>query len=142
MWVKTTSYLLAREKNMKDVGKLLEIEALLENLMKKNCQGGILRFKILFFSKLYENLSISMIIAKLGIQKTNFAIMTAALEKEGCIVIKKSNLDRRCRVIELTEKGQEELDAYLKDVELSLEPISPEVDYAIETLNKYMNKII
>ena len=127
---------------MKSIGKLIEIEALLENLMKKKCQGGILRFKILFFSKLYENLSISMIITKLGIQKTNFAIMTAALEKEGCIVIKKSNLDRRCRVIELTEKGKDELDRYLNDIESDIEPFSPEVDYAIDILNKYMNKII
>ena len=127
---------------MKRVRDLLEIEALLENLMKKNCEGGILRFKILFFSSLYENLSISMIISKLGIQKTNFAIMTAALEKEGCLVVKKSSLDRRCRVVELTEKGRQELDDYLKEIDKQLEPTSPEIDYAIETLNKYMNKII
>ena len=89
---------------MKRASNLIEVESLLENLMKKNCKSGILRMKILFFSRLYENLSISMIIEKLGIQKTNFALMTASLEKEGCLVVKKSNLDRRCRVIELTEK--------------------------------------
>lgn len=127
---------------MKNIGNLIEIEALLENIIKKKCKGSILRFKILFFSKLYENLSISMIITKLGIQKTNFAIMTSSLEKEGCLVIKKSNLDRRCRVVELTEKGEEELNEYLKEIDKMLEPSSPEVDYAIETLNKYLNKIV
>ena len=127
---------------MKRASNLIEVESLLENLMKKNCKRGILRMKILFFSRLYENLSISMIIEKLGIQKTNFALMNASLEKEGCLVVKKSNLDRRCRVIELTEKGNAELDAYLKDIDKQLSATSPEIDYAVETLDKFLNKII
>ena len=65
---------------MKRIEKLIEIESLLENLMKKKHPGGILRMKILFFSRLYENLSISIIIEKIGIKKTNFALMTRALE--------------------------------------------------------------
>ena len=68
--------------------------------------------------------------------------MTAALEKEGCIVVKKSNLDRRCRVVELTEKGNNELDGYLKELDRALDATSPEIDYAIEILSKYLNKII
>ena len=127
---------------MKRANSLIEVESLLENLMKKNYKGGILRIKILFFSRLYENLSISMIIEKLGIQKSNFALMTAQLEKEGCLIVKKSNLDRRCRVIELTAKGNEELDNYLKELDKSLGATSPEIDYAIEILGKYLNKII
>ena len=127
---------------MKRASNLIEVESLLENLMKKNCKSGILRMKILFFSRLYENLSISMIIEKLGIQKTNFALMTEKKKKEGCLVVKKSNLDRRCRVIELTEKGNAELDAYLKDIDKQLSATSPEIDYAVETLDKFLNKII
>ena len=127
---------------MKRASNIIEIETLLENLMKKNCEGGILRFKILFFARLYKNLSISMIIEKLGIQKTNFALMTSTLEKEGCLVVKKSNLDRRCRVIELTEKGEKEIDDYLGEIEKSIEATSPEIDYALEILNNFLNKII
>ncbi len=127
---------------MKRASNLIEIESLLENLMKKNSKSGILRMKILFFSRLYENLSISMIIEKLGIQKTNFALMSSSLEKEGCLIIKKSNLDRRCRVIELTEKGNKELDEYLKEIDKILAATSPELDYAIEILGKYLNRII
>ena len=56
---------------MKRAEKIIEIESLLENLLKKNREGSLLRMKILFFSSLYENLSISMIIEKLGIKKTN-----------------------------------------------------------------------
>lgn len=127
---------------MKRIEKLIEIETLIENLMKKKHPGGILRMKILFFSRLYENLSISIIIEKIGIKKTNFALMTSALEKEGCLVIKKSVLDKRCRVIELTEKGNRELDNYLNELDKDLGASQPEVDYAIEVLNKFINKIV
>ena len=127
---------------MKRIEKLIEIETLIENLMKKKHSGGILRMKVLFFSRLYENLSISIIIEKIGIKKTNFALMTSALEKEGCLVIKKSVLDKRCRVIELTEKGNRELDNYLNELDKDLGASQPEVDYAIEVLNKFINKIV
>lgn len=127
---------------MKKIEKLIEIEALLENLMKSHTDGGILRIKILFFCSIYQNLSVSMIIDKLGIKKTNFALMTAELEKEGCIVIKKSNLDRRCRFVELTEKGRKELDDYLKELDKSLGNTTPEVDKAVDILSAYLNKII
>ena len=127
---------------MKRAEKIIEIESLLENLLKKNREGSLLRLKILFFSSLYENLSISMIIEKLGIKKTNFALMTAQLEKEGCLVIKKSSLDKRCRIIELTAKGKEELDAFIKDIDKTLGATSPELDFCLETLNNFLNKII
>ena len=129
-------------KHMKRIEKMIEIEALLENLMKKKHPGGILRMKVLYFCRLYENLSISIIIEKLGIKKTNFALMTRDLEEEGCLVIKKSILDKRCRVVELTQKGNEELNNYLYSLDKELGATSPEVDYAIEVLNKYLNKIV
>lgn len=127
---------------MKKIEKLIEIEALLENLMKSHKDGGILRTKILFFCSIYQNLSVSMIIDKLGIKKTNFALMTAELEKEGYIVIKKSNLDKRCRLVELTDKGRKELDDYLKELDKSLGNTTPEVDKAVDILSAYLNKII
>lgn len=127
---------------MKRAEKIIEIESLLENLLKKNREGSLLRLKILFFSRLYENLSISMIIEKLGIKKTNFALMTAQLEKDGLLIIKKSSLDKRCRIIELTEKGNAELDEFVKDIEKSLGATTPELDYTLETLNNFLNKII
>ncbi len=127
---------------MKRAEKIIEIESLLENLLKRNREGSLLRMKILFFSSLYENLSIGMIIEKLGIKKTNFALMTAQLEKEGALMVKKSSLDKRCRMIELTDKGRAELDAFLKDIEKSLGASSPELDYTLEKLDNFLNKII
>ena len=127
---------------MKQTEKLIEIESLLENLLKSRREGSLLRMKILFFSSIYENLSVGMIIDKLGIKKTNFAFMTASLEKEGLIVIKKSKMDKRCRVIELTDKGHDELNGYMKELEKIYGPTPPEVDYALDVMSKYLNKIL
>lgn len=122
--------------------KFIEIESLIENLMKSRRSGGILRMKILLFCSIYENLSVSMIIEKLGIKKTNFALMTSSLEKEGCIIISQSNMDRRCHQVELTQKGRKELNDYLSEVENGLGATSLEVDNALEVMSKYLNKVI
>ena len=122
-----------KRKVMKKIEKLLEIEALLENMMKSHKNGGILRTKILFFCSIYQNLSVSMI---------NFALMTAELEKDGCIILKRSNLDRRCRLVELTEKGRKELDSYLRSMDKALGNTPIEVDKAIDTLSTFLNKIV
>lgn len=122
--------------------KFIEIESLIENLMKSRRSGGILRMKILLFCSIYENLSVSMIIEKLGIKKTNFALMTSALEKEGCIVVTQSNMDRRCHQIELTQKGREELNHYLGEVENGLGATTLEIDNALDVLSKYLNRVI
>lgn len=127
---------------MKRIEKLIELETLLENLMKKKHTGGILKMKILYFCRLYENLSISIIIEKIGIKKTNFALMTRELENDGSLIIKKSVFDKRCRVVELTEKGNEELDCYLKEISKDLGATSPEFDYAMGVLAKNLNKIV
>ena len=58
---------------MKNIDKLLEIEALTENLTKHFANNNLLRIKVLYFISQYENLSVSMIIEKLGLKKSNFA---------------------------------------------------------------------
>lgn len=131
-----------KEGNMKNIDKLIEIEGLLENLMKSNREGGILRIKVLYFCYLYQNLTVSMIIDKLGIKKTNFAIMTKELENESCITIKKSNLDKRCRMVELTEKGKKEIETFIKNLESKLGSTTIEVDNAINILCQYLNRFI
>ncbi len=127
---------------MKNLEKLIEIEALLENLMKSHKKGGILRTKVLFFCSVYQNLPVGIIIDKLGIKKTNFALMTSELEKDGCIIIKQSNIDRRCRTVEVTEKGKKELEDYKKELDKSLGNTTLEVDKAIQILSVYLNKNI
>ena len=122
--------------------KLFELEALAENLMKQHKNLSLLKLKILFFASVYENLSVSMIIEKIGIKKSNFALMSSELEKEGLITIGPAEIDRRCRVLHLTEKGKAELASCEREVEKSLGGSNPEVDRALEVLTNFLNKRI
>ena len=125
---------------MQRASKLLEIEALAENLMKRHKNLSLLKLKILFFASLYENLSVSMIIDKLGIQKSNFALMSAELEREGLVEIGAAEIDRRCRVLHLTEKGKLTLEQCQKEIDGILGATNPEVDRALDVLANYLNK--
>ena len=127
---------------MDNAGKLLEIVSLSENLMKSQSTSGLLRLKILYFASVYENLSVSMIIEKLGIKKSNFALMTTELSAQGLVTLKQTEIDRRCRTISLTEKGREELNAYIKQIEHCLGATSLEVERSINILLDYLNKIV
>lgn len=127
---------------MKRAEKLIEIEALLENLVKSHREGGFLRKKILFFCSLYQNLTISMIIDKLGIKKTNFALMISQLQKDGSIIIKQSGIDKRCRLVEVTDKGKKEIEDYVSQIEKALKSSSPDEDRAMDLILTYLNKIV
>ena len=125
---------------MKTAQKILEIEALTENLAKRSSQNGLLRIKVLYFVSEYEHLSVSMIIEKLGIKKSNFALLTAELEREGLLEMHRAEIDKRCRTLSLTEKGKAELSAYLSVLETSFEATDIVVDEALDILLKYLNK--
>lgn len=127
---------------MKRAEKLIEIEALLENLMKSHREGGFLRKKILFFCSLYQNLTISMIIDKLGIKKTNFALMISQLQKDGSIIIKQSSIDKRCRLVEVSDKGKKEIEDYVSQIEKALKSSSPDEDKAMDLMLTYLNRIV
>ena len=125
---------------MKTAQKILEIETLTENLAKKSCKTGFLRIKVLYFVSQYENLSVSMIIEKLGIKKSNFALLTAELEREGLLEMHRAEIDKRCRTLTLTEKGEKELSEYLSSLECDFEKTEIVVDEALDILLKYLNK--
>ncbi len=127
---------------MDNAGKFLELTALSENLLKSKSSSGLLRLKVLYMAEVYQNLSVSMIIEKLGIKKSNFALMTTELAKEGIIEIKSTEIDRRCRTICLTQKGKQELEAYKKQIEEKIGTTSLEVDHSLNVLCDFLNKIV
>lgn len=127
---------------MKNAESLLEIEALTENLLKHNAKNNLLKFKVLYFISQYENLSIAMIISKLGIKKSNFALMTKQLEEGGYVGSKQGEIDKRCRMLFLTKKGKDELSCYLNSLNAIFKEQDPAVDQAITTLCTYLNKKI
>lgn len=127
---------------MKNVDKIIEIEALTENLTKHFAKNNLLRIKVLYFISQYENLSVSMIIDKLGLKKSNFALMTKALEEEGLVMSKQGEIDKRCRMMFLTEKGKMELADFIQSLDEFFGEANPEVEHSLETLSIYLNKKI
>lgn len=127
---------------MNKIGCLIELEALLENILKKKSERAMLKFKILYFAYLYENLSISMIIEKLGIKKTNFALMIKQLEDEGLLTINKSKMDKRCHILTLTVKGMDTLYKYVSSINEIVGQVDDENLIHAKKLVEFLNKIV
>ncbi len=127
---------------MNKIGCLIELEALLENILKKKSERAMLKFKILYFAYLYENLSVGMIVEKLGIKKTNFALMTKQLEDEGLLTINKSKMDKRCHVLTLTVEGVNTLYKYVSSISEIVGPISVDNIEHAKKLVDFLNKIV
>lgn len=127
---------------MKNIDKLLEIEALTENLTKHLAKNNLLKIKVLYFISQYENLSVSMIIDKLGLKKSNFALMTKDLENEGLVISKQGEIDKRCRMMFLTDKGKQELSCFMQSLNNFFGESNSEIEHALETLSIYLNKKI
>ncbi len=127
---------------MKNIDKLLEVEALTENLTKHIANNNLLKVKVLYFISEYENLSVSMIIDKLGLKKSNFALMAKDLEKEDLVTSRQGEIDKRCRMMKLTEKGREFLDKFMQQLQSYFPENNTEIEHALETLSIYLNKKI
>ena len=127
---------------MDRAGKLLELEALAENLLKRHKKSALLKLKVLYFASEYENLSISIIIQKLGIQKSNFALLISEMQQEGLVEVRQAEIDRRCRSLFLTEKGESELNSYKAQIEEILGASSVQQDSCLNILTEQLNKII
>lgn len=127
---------------MKNIDKILEIEALTENLTKHLANNNLLKIKVLYFISQYENLSVSMIIDKLGLKKSNFALMAKELELEGLVVSKQGEIDKRCRMMYLTEKGKELLSNFMLSLDEFFGEANSEVEHSLEVLSIYLNKKI
>ena len=127
---------------MKNFEKVLEIEALTENLTKHLASNNLLKVKVLYFISQYENLSVSMIIDKLGVKKSNFALMAKDLETEGLVEAKQGKIDRRCRLMTLTEKGQAFLNEFMAKLDAFFPETDPEIENSVEVLTNFLNKKI
>ena len=83
-----------------------------------------------------------MIVEKLGIKKTNFALMTKQLEKEGLLSINQSKMDKRCHVLTLTVEGMNALYSYISSINDLVGSLSDELEQNVKKLNEKFNKIV
>ena len=64
------------------------------------------------------------------------------LEKEGLATSRQGEIDKRCRMMSLTEKGKAELSAFLKTLNSNFDERNTEIEHALDVLSIYLNKKI
>jgi len=78
------------------------------------------RLKVLFLLSEQKEVSPGYLIEKLGIAKSNLALLCSAMVNEGLITSSKNQEDKRNITYFITEKGNIELDVFLDDMEKEL----------------------
>lgn len=128
---------------MNTARKILEIKCLAQTL----CQNGNIentnnQLKVLYFIDEYQSVTPQLLISKLGIVKSNLALLTKSLIKDGLIVSSKSLADKRAIVYSITEKGKQILDEHISSISryIRQDEQTPELMSALEIVLNYLNK--
>ena len=121
--------------------KLLETKALCQticSLTKNETTNNTL--KVLYFIDEYKDASPSLLISKLGIVKSNLALITKKMINDKLIESRHSGLDRRMITYHITQKGKDMLNAYLEKIEKIFRNSNPSVEQAFDTVLEFLNK--
>ena len=121
--------------------KILEIKALSQticNISKNDTTNHVL--KVLYFVDEYQSVSPQILISKLGIVKSNLALLTKKMIADGLIYSQKSSSDRRAINYQIAPKGKQMLNDYIDNLNKILHEQSSELSGAIEVVLKYLNK--
>ena len=137
-------------ENLYNVKNIINLCTSLQNL----CEGfdedskSIListKFKVLLAINEKSTLSPSELIYKLGLAKSNIALLAKSMIKEGLIESKKDTLDSRIVLYSLTNKGKEELENSLNVMsknftnQLAYKNKFKEIDKLVKELNTIIN---
>lgn len=121
--------------------KLLEIKTLSQticNITKNEATNNTL--KVLYFVDEYTSISPQILISKLGIVKSNLALLTKKMIKDGLIYSKKSLNDKRSIVYSITPKGKNMLNEYLNSLNKIFHEEDPTLGENLDAILKYLNK--
>ncbi len=121
--------------------KLLEIKSLSQticNITKNETTNT--QIKVLYFIDEYTSVSPQILISKLGIVKSNLALITKKMIKENLIVSKKSLSDKRAIFYSITPKGKKMLDTYTAELDKIFHDQDNEIEYNLDIILKYLNK--
>ncbi len=121
--------------------KLLEIKALSQticNLTKNEATNN--QLKVLYFIDEYKNVSPQILISKLGIVKSNLALLTKKMIESGLIESLHDNVDRRTITYRITSKGKAMLNAYLEKLDRIFKDNDANLDASLDTILKFLNK--
>ncbi len=121
--------------------KILEIKALSQticNISKNDATNNVL--KVLYFVDEYQSVSPQILVSKLGIVKSNLALLTKKMIADGLIYSQKSLSDGRAITYQIAPKGKQMLNEYLDSLNKILHEQSSELSQSIDILLKYLNK--
>ena len=122
--------------------RILEAKTLAQTIcnITKN-EATSTELKVLYFVDTQKNCSPQILISKLGIVKSNLALITKKMIKDELISSKKSTTDRRAITYYILPKGKQMLDEYLENLdkifhEHESEDLKKSLDIVLEYLNK------
>lgn len=121
---------------------LAELQVLTENFIKKSTDTlADTEQKVLIMLKVYGECSPSILINKVGILKTNLALVLKKLLASGLVQNRKNTQDRRSKLYSLTQRGNQRIDLILEAVQHQLKDIQTEdFYYAIKIVASVLNK--
>ena len=98
--------------------------------------------KILYFTDEYKSVSPQLLISKLGIVKTNLALLTKKMISKGLITSEKSYVNQKSIFYEITSLGKQKLNEVLTQIANTIQSSNNETEKLFnETLN-FLNKKI
>ena len=127
---------------------LVTARMLLENLCdgfdaRCNSKKNLLtsKIKMLHLLNLEEKISPSLIICKIGIAKSNLAILASGMIKDGLITKIEDTFDKRVIYYSITEKGKELLEQSLQKIDDQVCSCTKNAGKC-KTLNKKLEELI
>ncbi|MBO5310092.1 MAG: hypothetical protein IKK20_03235 [Clostridia bacterium] len=123
---------------------LAELQVLSENFIKKTCTNlADNELKVLVILKIYKECSPTILISKIGILKTNLAILLKRLVSSGLVEARRSSLDARSKMFALTPAGHNLMDDVVGTIDRCLDDVPKEEFYfALQTVLMVLNKKI
>ena len=128
---------------MNTARKILEIKCLSQTLCTNgNSENTNNELKVLYFIDEYKTVSPQLLISKLGIVKSNLALLTKSLIARELITSDKSLQDKRAIVYSITTKGKKVLEKHLALIAKCVrdEEKTPELISAFDTILAFFNK--
>lgn len=121
--------------------KLLEVKTLSQtvcNITKNEATNNTL--KVLYFVDEYVSVSPQILISKLGIVKSNLALLTRKMINDGLIESKHSLNDKRAITYSITPKGKQMLTSYLEKLEKIFHEQDNDIEQSLDIVLRYLNK--
>lgn len=130
---------------MNQIRKLLEIKALTQTICQNgNTDSTNTQIKVLYFIDEYKQTSPQILISKLGINKSNLAILMKKMIADGYVESNKGSIDKRSIFYSITEKGKNLLDEYLQKLDevINSNDFTDDLCNALNTIITFLNKKI